>query len=346
MKYKESLMKRRGKYLRILLAVILLVGTLQAEEIKKIAQTSMKWLAIPVSARSLSMGSASFCLSGGADNIFSNPASTGFIEAPQLSIGNLPWIAGITQNAAVFALPLGNIGVLTGSFRQIDFGEQEGTVRSSNQQGWAYTEPFSPSAFQAGLGFSKRMTDRFSYGLHLSYARENLAEVNYAPVLTGSMDSVQYSDTDLDLFDLDVGVLYYTGFHDLRLGMTLKNFSEEKGYGNVGNPIPMDWRFGMAMDLLAMLPGDSDMHQLTFTWDLSHPRDYSERLHFGLEYVFAQMVALRAGYKANYDEEDLSFGAGLISPRIVGSLRFNLDYAYVPLGVFGSVQAFSVTLKF
>lgn len=337
-------MKLRWKCLHLLLAAAILTGGLQAQEVKKVAQTAMKWLSIPVGARPISMGSAYYCMLGSADNIFVNPAGTAFLKTPEVSISLLPWFADINQNSLALSIPLGTIGVFSGSLRHVDFGEQQGTVLANNEQGWSYTDKFSPTAYQIGLGFSKMVTNRFAYGLHLSYAREDLGTVYYA-LAEGSRDAPDSTVTSMGLYNLDFGVLYYTGFRDLRLGMTLKNFSNEQGYGNVGNPIPMDWRFGMAMDLLSLLPGESNTHKLTFAWDLSHPRDYSERLHFGLEYSFADLVALRAGYKTNYDEEDISLGAGLIPQRMLG-LTFGLDYAYLPFGIFGEVQVFSVSLGF
>ncbi|MFC1483627.1 PorV/PorQ family protein [Candidatus Neomarinimicrobiota bacterium] len=339
-------MKLYRKTLNLLLAAIVLTGGLQADEVKKVAQTSMKWLALPVGARPVSMGSAYFCMLGSADNIFVNPAGTAYLERPHMSVTMLPWFADINQNSLALSVPLGNFGVFTGSFRQVDFGEQQGTILANTPEGWIYTDAFTPTALQVGLGYARRMSDRFSYGMHVSYARENLADIYYAPVLDGSKDDPEIDATQMGLVNLDFGVLYYTGFHDLRMGMTLKNFSEEQGYGNVGNPIPMDWRFGVAMDLLTLLPGESRTHKLTFAWDLSHPRDYSERLHFGLEYTFAELIALRAGYKTNYDEQNISFGAGLLPQRTLGSVTFGLDYAYLPFGILGDVQVFSFSLGF
>jgi hypothetical protein len=339
-------MKLYRKILNLLLVAMVLTSGLQADEVKKIAQTSMKWLALPTGARAVAMGSAYFCMTGSAENVFVNPAGTAYLERPHMSATMLPWFADINQNSLALAVPLGNLGVLTGSFRQVDFGEQQGTILANTPQGWEFTEPFTPTAYQVGLGYARRMSERFSYGLHVSYARENLADIYYAPVLDGSKDDPESKATKLSLTNLDFGVLYYTGFRDLRLGMTLKNFSEEQGYGNIGNPIPMDWRFGMAMDLMTLLPGESSNHKLTFAWDLSHPRDYSERLHFGLEYSFAELFALRAGYKTNYDEQNISFGAGLLPQRTLASVTFGLDYAYLPFGILGDVQVFSLSLGF
>lgn len=339
-------MNRRWKIFAIICIFLLFGNVLQAQQLKKLAQTSMKWLSIPVGAKPMAMGNAYFSMGGSASDVFWNPAGTGFVASPQFFISHVPWIADINQEAAAFAMPFGRVGVVSASVRFIDFGTQQGTRLSSNPQGWEYTEEFSPSSYQIGVGFSQQITDRFSYGLHLSYAKENLGSVLYAPVLGGDFENPLNKSTSMGLFNIDFGVLYYTGFHDLRLGMALRNFSEEKGYGNVGNPIPMDMRFGMAMNILPLFFNVSLNHQLTLTWDLSHARDYSERLHFGFEYIFAEFVALRMGYKTNYDEENISFGAGLIPKFGIGTLKVGFDYAYVPFGVFDSVQVFSFAISF
>jgi len=100
------------------------------------------------------------------------------------------------------------------------------------------------------------------------------------------------------------------------------------------------------MNVLAPFVNENTVHSLTFAFDLSHPRDYSERLHFGLEYSYQDLVALRAGYKTNYDEEDIAFGAGILPNYTLGWVQLGLDYAFIPFGVFGSVQTFSFSLHF
>lgn len=339
-------MKKRWVILTLLPIAFYLAGSCRAGEFKKLGQTSMKWLSIPIGAKSMSLGNASYCDAASASNGFWNPAGVGFIKSPQIFLSHVPWIADITQEAAALAVPLGKLGTVSANIRVVDFGKQQGTRLASNDRGWEYTEEFSPTAYQIGLVFSQRITDRFSYGLNLSYAQEKLGTVRYAPVIGGDSNNPLSQKTSMSLFAMDFGVLYYTGFRDLRLGMTLKNFSEEKGYGNVGNSIPMELHFGMAMNLVSLVFPENTKHQLTFSWDLSHPRDYSERLHFGMEYVYSSLVALRAGYKTNYDEEDLSFGAGVMPGIGFGSMKVGLDYAYVPFGVFGAIQSFSFNINF
>jgi len=63
---------------RLLVPVVLLIFAfalpLQAEGIKKIAQTGMKWFSIPMGSRPAAMGNAFTAVADDASSIFWNPA--------------------------------------------------------------------------------------------------------------------------------------------------------------------------------------------------------------------------------------------------------------------------------
>ena len=92
------------------------------------------------------------------------------------------------------------------------------------------------------------------------------------------------------------------------------------------------------MNLLNLFE-DESIHNLTLSLDAVHPRDYTERMHFGLEYSFKNMFFLRGGFKTNYDEENFSVGTGFSYP--IGNFKLALDYAYVNFTNFDAVHMFS-----
>ena len=56
------------------------------------------------------------------------------------------------------------------------------------------------------------------------------------------------------------------------------------------------------------------------------------------EYSFRNTASIRFGYLHNYDEQNLTFGAGvIIGPKI--------DYAHTPFGIFDSVNRISIGLS-
>ena len=86
---------------------------------------------------------------------------------------------------------------------------------------------------------------------------------------------------------------------------------------------------GFATDLIstenAML-FNLPQQKLTVAFNMSQPRDFDQQYHVGLEYSFLDMIFLRAGYKINFDEEGLCYGAGFALSL------FRLDYSFNSFG--------------
>ena len=146
----------------------------------------------------------------------------------------------------------------------------------------------------------------------------------------------------VDNIVLDFGTMYYTGFRDLRFGMSIRNFSNQSDYFDQRFELPLNFDFGVAMDLLQIASEEEQTSELTLALDWQHPRDYSERLHAGLEYGFMKMFYLRAGYKFNYDEEGFTAGLG-VNANLGGAGAIRAGYAYSDFGeFFGAVHRLTV----
>ncbi|GAB4362882.1 MAG: type IX secretion system outer membrane channel protein PorV [Calditrichia bacterium] len=329
----------KNKYLVLLLVISLfMVQAANGENLKKIAQTGMKWLSIPLGGRASALGGAYTAMANDVSSIFWNPAGTAFTDGGHAFLTQTKWIADITVNAGALTYGYKNWGVFGVSFAAVDWGTLHGTRRADNEQGYVETGEFSPDNWMAGISYSRRVSDRFAFGGHLKYLYEKLGSN-----LEGSFaDSKEYT-AEMNLFAFDFGTIYYTGFKDLRFAMSLQNFSQEKKYRAEHFPLPLTFRFGLAMDVSKFMMEDTD-HSLTLAIDALHPRDYSERMHFGLEYGFRNLIFLRGGYKTNYDEEDVSFGAGFHYG--LGGFAVTLDYSYIQFTHFDAVQMFSFDFQF
>jgi hypothetical protein len=76
----------------------------------------------------------------------------------------------------------------------------------------------------------------------------------------------------------------------------------------------------------------------TFGADVSAANDSDLRFNLGAEKTIADLLALRAGYKIGYDEEDIAFGVGFFKNL------WEIDYAFVPFkSGLGSSHRFSLT---
>jgi hypothetical protein len=322
--------------------ILLAVGfgiPVQGSGMKKIAQTGMKWLSIPIGARGSGLGGAFTALANDASAVFWNPAGLALTGGNQVFLNQTKWIADIQVNAAALSVNTGRWGVLAASFEQVGWGTFHGTIRDPNSTGgYSETGNFSPEDWAAGLGYGYRVSDKFMFGGHIRYLHEKLGST-----FVGTFDAPKSFTGELNLLAFDFGTLYYTGFRDLRLAMSLQNFSQEDKYRAESFPLPLTFKFGAAMDVLGLVVKQPD-HKLTVSMDALHPRDYSERLHFGAEYGFKDAVFLRAGYKTNYDEEDLSLGAGL--KLKISGMAAGVDYAFVRFADFDAVHMFSFDFQF
>jgi hypothetical protein len=329
---------------RIAVVCILLAAgfsiPVQGGGMKKIAQTGMKWLSIPIGARGSGLGGAFTAVANDAGAIFWNPAGLALAEGNRIFLNRTQWIADISVNAGALSFNTGRWGILAVSFEQVDWGTLHGTKRDPSPTGSGYVETggFSPEDWAVGMGYAYRVSDKFMFGGHLRYVHENLGSA-----FEGSFDAPKTFTGEMNLAAFDLGTLYYTGFRDLRLAMSLQNFSQEDKYRAESFPLPLTFKFGAVMDILSLAMKQPD-HTLTLALDALHPRDYSERLHFGTEYGFRNAVFLRAGYKTNYNEEDLSLGAGL--KLKISGMAAGIDYAYVRFAHFDAVQMFSFDFQF
>ena len=322
--------------LLVLLAVFL--SPVSAQGLKKVGQSGMKWLSIPIGARGTAV-TAYTALASDANAVFWNPAGTAFSQGGHLALNQTQWIADITVNAGAATYEVAGIGVFGVSFAVVDWGTLNGTRRADNDQGYEDTGTFSPENWGMGLSYARRLSDRFAVGGHVKYLYEQLGSN-----LVGDFDDARTFSADMNVVAFDIGTIYYTGYKDLRLAMTLQNFSQEKRYRQEYFPLPLTFKFGAAMGVNQFFMDESD-HTLTFAAEAQHLRDYSERLHFGLEYDFRQLVFLRGGYKANYDQENLTLGAGLKYATTAG-LGLALDYSYVAFENFDAVHMCSFDFLF
>lgn len=329
-----------SKLIKIALIIVLMLSftspLMGQVNVKKLGQATMKFLSVPVGARGAAMGDAFTAVSSGAEAMFWNPAGMAKINRWDISGGYNKWIAEISHQHVDFAYNVENIGVFGVNAIWVDYGTLYGTRRSEvASKGYINTGEFSPIAYAAGLAYSRQVSHKFSFGVNLKYVRQNLGDAYVGTGLT--TEEFETKKNEHGVFAFDFGILYYTGIKDLRLGVSAQHLSQEVKYVKDAYSLPFILKIGLAMDLLKVF-GVENSQSLTLAIDASHPRDYVERVHFGLEYWLYDMFALRAGYRLNYDEDIFSFGIGL-KEEITG---LRIDYAYSPFGNFDAVHRISI----
>ena len=322
-----------------ILVVALCLLTLPADAQQKLAQTGMKFLNVGMGARATALGEAFTAVDGNAASLFYNPAGIARQkEMVSIELGEVQWIADIKHDYASIAWSPweGEYGVLGIMVQSVNYGDLNGTVRSSDDQGYIDLGTFSPSGTMIGIGYARGLSELFAVGADVKWVRQNLGQGVIGADVSGALTS---QSNITGLFAFDFGITYKTGFKSLEFGMVVRNFSKEARFIDEGFQLPLTFQFGLSMNMLDLASIDKSQHQLLLTIDAEHPRDYPERMKVGGEYRFMDFLSLRAGFISLADQQKFSYGVGL--NKFLGDLGLGVDYAYTPFGVFGNVHRFS-----
>lgn len=321
-----------------LLLVLIIAGLLVPvhAQVKKVAQTGLQFLKVEMAPRSVAMGGAYTLAGNDATAMFSNPAGMALSDSRvDFFVGHIPWIADISYNALAVMTSLGNIGKLGFSFINSDYGEDIiGTRYADTEAGFIETGEVNVGAYAVGVSFARSLTDKFTVGVQVKHTYQHLG----SNLLS---DSTTIIKNEVSGLAYDFGTIFYPGFKSFRFGMSIRNFAADFKYQEDSFSLPLTFRIGFAMDVLDLL-GDH-ANTLLFAVDAIHPRDYTERINLGAEYMFMDMFAFRLGYRFNYDLEGLTAGFG--AKLNVGPSSIRIDYAYSDMGVFGMTNRIAVGIS-
>lgn len=315
--------------------IILLVCGVANAQFKRVATSGFTFLEIPVSARDAAMGEVGLTLSNaGAEALFTNPALLGFSKGNHFilfSFGN--YLVETQQQAAAYAMNLGEFGLVGFSIYRLDEGSMTRTVNADpNNPGAGYrvTGSFNASDIAIGLSYTRKLTDQFAFGGTIKYVRENIAEFK--------------AENEV----LDFGMIYFTGFRSLRIAGGIQDLGVDARFNGPlagGSSLegdnfsmPVCLKLSAAMEVIGTYDSPT---RLTLAVEGLHPSDYPERINVGTEFWYMNMIALRAGYKFNYDEEGLTAGIGLNGKPFGYPDEF--DVSYTAYGRLGYVVRFSLS---
>lgn len=309
------------------------------QENEKDAQTGFQFMSVNSDARAAGMAEAVTTAEGTPTGLFFNPAGIARLESNIAASFNMnQWIAGITHNSAaiVYSPQGGKYGVIGLSLMSVDYGTIQGTMVWPNAQGYIDTEEYSPSAFSIGFAYAKALSDKFAIGVHVKNASSALGQ---STILDSDSSFVTTSNV-ANAMAVDFGTLFNTGMRNVKVGMSVKNFSEEIAYNNGEEnfQLPLIFTMGVSMDIFEVI-GKNTTQRLGFAFDATHPRSHREQLKFGFEYQPLNLVSLRTGYILNNDEDGFNFGLGIHYSGIA------FDYAISPFGRFDNVQRLSLRVS-
>ena len=314
----------------------------------KVGTTAAQFLGISVGGKATAMGDAFVASAEDVSTIYWNPGAFAASGKSELMFSNMNWLADTKFRWLGFMLNLDGTNAIGVSVTNLDYGENDVTtvlLPDGTGERWAAQD------VAIALSYSRRLTDRFSMGGSVKYISQTIWNESASTIA------------------FDLGLLFVTGFHDMRLGMSFSNFGGDMALdgrdllqrvdidpSNSGSnktlvgklktdpwPIPLFFRVGAAMDVIK-----NDQIILTVAADAVRPNDNVEYVNVGGQVGWNSLIYLRGGYRSLFKkdaEEGLSLGVG-IRYSFEGLATVDVNYAYSQFGLFGNLNTIALSVSF
>lgn len=269
------------------------------------------FLKLGIDARAIAMGEAQTGLADNVNAMYWNPSGLAQVEGLQLAFMHNFHFMDMYHDYLGVATPLG----ARGSVGLGAYYWTSGTIMGMDETGTPTTE-FSAWDLALGLCYAHSLTPFLAGGGSLKVIMEKNEE------------------EDGSALAVDAGALIKPPVAGLSLGMAINNVGTELTLVEESYPLPLTVRVGAAWKV--------PLAGLALAGDLVVRNDDGPSLATGVEYTFAQVLALRLGYRTG---SDLGALAGL---RAGCGFRFQmigLDYAFAPYGELGNSHRVSLLVK-
>ncbi|MBI9070105.1 MAG: PorV/PorQ family protein [Melioribacteraceae bacterium] len=290
--------------------MLLLVFTV-AISAQSAGKAGLSFLKIGFGARNLGMSDLGVAGVKDVSAINYNPAQL-VDNTQQLMFNHNEWIQDVSTE--IFAgqfqfwgLPFA-IGVNTTSVSDLEYRDVPGPVQTT----------FDVSYFYSSISTAFNLTEQIRVGATMKYIYESMWRDDAAGI------------------GYDLGLLYSDVIENLELGLSFRNLGSMDILRNEKTELPADMRFGAAYDYEL----ESLEANLQIIGGVQKYLDVDEtHIHFGGEFLYKKIIALRGGYVTSYESKGISAGLGLLYND------FNFDYAYSPFD-FDLGSAHTISLKY
>ncbi len=279
----------------VALTIVLMLPALVAAED---GSAGLAFLKLGVGARPIALGDAYTAVGGDVSSIYWNPAGMMAVEGTDVGLMHAEWFQDIRYEFAGGVRSFGDhaFGVSLVGLYMDDLERRDGPT--SDPIGH-----FGVFDFALTGAYARRLTDEFDAGVSVKYLHEKIDDELARGVA------------------VDLGAIYRLPMmRGLSVGLTVQNLGPQMSFIEEKFDLPVQYKAGVAYATpVETLKGD-----VLFTGDVIVPNDGDPKTHFGLEYEYEDMVALRVGYRGGWDNQNISFGPGA---KVRG---MRIDYAYVP----------------
>jgi len=309
----------------------------------RLGGSGASFLEIGSGGKALALSGAYSALAEGIDALYYNPSGIAKMKQNALQFSYTPYFADMTYQTVGAVFNLGMLGNVGFSFITLQSGDIEiTTLEEQNGTG----EFYNANDYALGISFARELTDKFSAGGTIKFIKEGIDEVS----------SFGWS--------VDLGATYNTGWKNLRFGFAILNFGPDmqfKGdalkfhtrteednqlmeedvlaeYETKEYPLPLIFQIGVAYDVV-----NTPDYRLTLAFDKVNPTDQDETFAVGTEFVYRDLLRLRAGY-SDRNTKNFSAGAGL--KLNLGGAFAIIDYTFQNHKYLSALHTFTVSFMF
>ena len=338
-------MRKVGLSLLIAAGVALVAGPAAAQT--KVGSTLGTFLRIEPGARGAALGNAGSALPGDIEAVYYNTGALGQLERSAVLYSHAEWFAGISHDYVGVALPVRGVGNFFTSVTALNSGEiMVRTVEQPEGTGVNYTV----SNVALGLGYGRKITERFSAGLQTNYVTEKIWNSSQKTVTfnLGTLYRLNDAGAMLGFSLLNVGT--QARFTGRDLGITYD--ADPDSYGDNSSlpgeqstdafPLPGLFRLGLSWPMAF-----GDRNRVLFVAEGLHPNDNSESLNLGAECQLRDLLALRVGYQTLGQTDSqlgLTFGFGVRGRLADNAYRF--DYAWAAHDYLDDTHRLTMVVEF
>ena len=287
--------------------------------------SALAFLKNEVSPRMAAMGGAHISTYGDGYAWNYNPAVAANMTRTNITITNTLLFGGLNQFYASLIVPTQREGAWGFTTNALSSGPMKKRTEF-NPDGTG--EYFYATYASIGFAYSKKLSDKFNFGMKMKYVNETIDMFTAHTVL------------------IDMGFFYKMDFKDIQFAVVLYNFGPNsalttKSDINVNiSSYPPPTVFSMG---ISFVPKRTERSEWLVAAQLNHPNDEAENLRFGVEYSYMKLLFFRVGYQINVDDRNYPTAGFGVRSRI-GKHPLMIDYAFVPHNYMGIQHKIGLSL--
>ena len=302
------------------LVFVLLASASSAVAGNRAGTVTGQFLKLPTNARASALGNAQVAIAEGAASIAFNPAGTLSISEVSFSGSYNSWYADISHMFYGVAVNLRDLGTIGFGATILTTDDMAVTTPESPE---GTGEMFKATDFAFAIAYARQISEEFGLGLSAKYIKSYLYN----------------TDIGANSIAFDIGTLYDIPVLRTRLGISVNNLGRDLKFLNEQYSLPTTLRFGARTTLF-----EEDVHRVFLALQVGRANDADEQYNLGVEYSFQEIIALRTGYRFNYDTENWSGGVGLNLSSL--GIKGTLDYSYTNYKFLPGTHMFTTEIGF